>query len=96
VQAVQVPAEQTGEAAGHVLLSRQPTHAPAGEQSVRDGSLRAAHWVFDVQVVQPPAEQTGVGAGQLALDRQPTHLFVVVSQTGVAPEHEELSAHWTH
>jgi len=80
VQAAHVPAEQTGAVAGHVVLSRQPTQLPAGEQIVRDGSLRAAHWALDRQVAQPPAEQIGVLAGHVALAKQLTHLLVAGSQ----------------
>ena len=54
---VHVPAKQTGVAAGQVVLSKQPTQVPAGEQSVRDGSLRSAHLAFDAQAAQTPAEQ---------------------------------------
>ena len=96
VQAAHVPAEQTGAVAGHVVLSRHPRQSPAGEQTVREGSLRDAHWTVEVQAAQLPAEQIGELAGQVVLVKQLTHLFVVVSQTGVEPEHEELSAHWTH
>jgi hypothetical protein len=39
------------------------------------------------------ALQTGVAPEQLAPVRHCTHLFVEVSQTGVAPEHVELSVH---
>jgi hypothetical protein len=96
-QAVQVPlGAQRGAAAGHVALVRHPTQVPVGEHSVRAGSASAAHWVEALQAVQAPAAQIGVLARQVAAVRQPTHLFVVVSQSGVAPEQVELSEHWTH
>jgi hypothetical protein len=96
VQAVHVPAEQTGAVAGHDVLSRQPTQAPAAEQRVRAGSFSEVHWALVAHRLQSPAAQRGAVAGQAALVRQATHLFVLASQTGVAPEHEELSTHWTH
>jgi hypothetical protein len=96
VQAVHVPAAQTGAEAGHVVLSRQPTQAPAAEQRVRAGSFSEAHWALVAHRLQSPAAQRGAVEGQAALVRQATHLFVLVSQTGIAPEHEELSTHWTH
>jgi hypothetical protein len=43
-----------------------------------------------------PPVQIGVAAGQVALVRHWTHLFVVASQSGVAPEHVELSMHCAH
>jgi hypothetical protein len=63
VQAVHVPTEQTGEVAGHVVLSRQPTQAPAAEQRVRAGSFREVHWALVAHRLHMPAAQRGAVAG---------------------------------
>jgi hypothetical protein len=49
-----------------------------------------------VQAAHAPAAQIGVAAGQVALVKHCTHLFVVASQSGIAPEHVVLSTHGTH
>jgi hypothetical protein len=49
-----------------------------------------------VQAVHASEEHIGVAAAHVALVRHCTHLFVVVSQTGVAPEQSVFAAHWTH
>ena len=82
---------QTGVAPEQVVLSVHCTHAPVVEHA-GVVALFAAHWLAAVQAVQTSAaEQMGVAAEHVALVVHPTHLFVVVSQTGVAPEQVVLS-----
>lgn len=49
-----------------------------------------------MQAVHAPPAHIGVAAGQVAPVKHWTHLFVVASQSGVAPEQVELSTHCTH
>ena len=72
------------------------TQAPTAEQAGCVGST-AAHWLAEVHAAQTcvAALQIGVAPEQLVLVRHWAHLFVVVSHTGVAPEHVELSVHCT-
>jgi hypothetical protein len=87
---------QTGVAPEHCVLLVHCTHCPSARQA-GSAAFFAAHWLEAVHVVQVSVEpQIGVVAGQVALAVQPTHLFVLVSQTGVAPEHRVLLVHWTH
>ena len=89
-----VVVSQTGVAPEQVLLSVHWTHVPVAEQAGVVGLL-AAHWLAVVQAVQTFAVQMGVAPEHPALVRHCTHLFVVGSQTGVAPEQVLLSMHWT-
>jgi len=89
-----VVVSQTGVAPEHVVLSVHWTQAPVAAHAGLVASA-ALHCAAVVQAPQVWLLQIGVVPEQLVLVKHCTHLFVAVSQTGVAPEHVELSVHWT-
>jgi hypothetical protein len=91
-----VVVSQTDVAPEQVELSVHCTHAPVTEHAGCVAST-AAHWLAKVQPAQVcvVALQMGATPEQLAPVKHWTHLFVVVSHTGVVPEHVELSVHCT-
>jgi hypothetical protein len=91
-----VVVSQTGAVPEQSVLAVHCTHWPSARHEGAAGFL-AAHWLAVVQAAQvSAAEQMGAVAGQVVLVVQPTHLLLLVSQTGVAPEHWVLLVHWTH